>query len=62
MIFNEYGTTGKRVSAIGFAGMRFEEKESQRLRGRTLMKASLPIKICISAKSPAATPVIIPSL
>jgi hypothetical protein len=25
MIYKEYGTTGKRVSAIGFGGMRFEE-------------------------------------
>ena len=30
MIYNEYGTTGKKVSAIGFGGMRFLPEEYQK--------------------------------
>ena len=29
MLYKEYGKTGKKISAIGFGGMRFKQEEYQ---------------------------------
>ena len=42
MIYNEYGTTGKKVSAIGFGGMRFlpeEYKKDHRIAAQLVLEA-----------------------
>ena len=39
MIYNEYGKTGKKVSAIGFGGMRFEKPDDTELSAKLLIDA-----------------------
>ena len=39
MIYNEYGRTGLKVSAVGFGGMRFDQKKSHEENARILLYA-----------------------
>lgn len=39
MIYNEYGKTGLKVSAVGFGGMRFDEKKSHKENAQLLQYA-----------------------
>ncbi|MBW8035924.1 MAG: 4Fe-4S dicluster domain-containing protein [Planctomycetes bacterium] len=39
MIYNEYGKTGLNVSAVGFGGMRFDEKKSHKENAQLLQHA-----------------------
>ena len=39
MIYNEYGRTGLKVSAVGFGGMRFDEKRSHKENAKILQYA-----------------------
>ena len=39
MIYKEYGKTGKKVSAVGFGGMRFDTEKSQEVNAELLLYA-----------------------
>ena len=39
MIYSEYGQTGKKVSAVGFGGMRFDESKSNEENAELLIYA-----------------------
>ena len=39
MIYKDYGKTGKKVSAVGFGGMRFDETKSNEENAKLLLYA-----------------------